>query len=322
MSLLKRMTAAACLMLLPALAVSADPVVAKHIAKDAKWYIHLDFAAAKQTVLYSSVLDAVRAHFPLDDTLAQIKQFLDVDPLTDISGATVYNTSFEKDVAAIILYAKVNPERFAQVLGQNPDFGQKTYNNHALLSWTDNNDGKHKNGCFYAPGVVLMADREETLKMAVDVMDGAKPAESPLAKRPEAAGAFLYASADLAQAPDQNVSQLLSNSEAATACLGETEGKLKLSVNITAKSPQTGAQLKKLLDGVKAFGELAASRDMPTAAALLQQVELTADGTHLSASFSHDSKTLLQTIQKLDAEHKAKAAHQPAAAEGEKPQGL
>src|SRR3954464_3353574 len=192
MSLLKKMTAAACLVLLPALAASADPVVAKHIARDAKWYIHLDFAAAKQTVLYSSVLDAVRAHFPLDDTLAQIKQFLDVDPLTDISGATVYNNSFEKDVAAVILCAKVNPERFAQVLGQNADYKETPYNKHTLLSWTDNNDGKHKNGCFYAPGVVLMADRETTLRMAVDVLDGTTPAESPLAKRPEAAGAFLY----------------------------------------------------------------------------------------------------------------------------------
>ena len=321
MSVLKKMLAVACFALLPAFVTPADPVVAKHIAKDAKWYIHLDFAAAKQTVLYSTLLDAARARFPVDDTLAQVKQFLDIDPLTDISGATVYNNSFEKDVAAIIVYAKANPERFAQVLGQNPDFAQATYNNHALLSWTDNNDGKHKNACFFAPGIVLMADREATLKMAVDVMDGTKPAESPLAKKPEAAGAFLYASADLAQAPDQNVSQLLSNSEAATASLGEVEGKLKLSVNITAKSPQTAAQLKKLIDGVKAFGELAASRNMPTAAALMQQVELTADGTHISASFSHDSKTLLETIQKLDAEHKAKAAGVPATADG-KPQGL
>jgi hypothetical protein len=321
MSLLKKMFAVACFALLPAFVTPADPVVAKHIAKDAKWYIHLDFAAAKQTVLYSTVLDAVRAHFPLDDTLAQVKQFLDVDPLTDINGFTVYNNSFEKDVAAIIVYAKVNPERFGQALAQNPDFKETRYNNHALLSWTDNNDGKHKNGCFYAPGIVLMADREATLKMAVDVLDGTTPAESPLAKKPEAAGAFLYGSADLAQAPDKNVSQLLSNSEAATASLGETDGKLKLAVNITARSPQTGVQLKKLLDGVKAFGELAASRDLPTAAALLQQVELTVDGTHISATFTHDSKTLLQTIQKLDAEHKAKGAGAPAAA-GDKPQGL
>jgi hypothetical protein len=321
MPLLKKMLAAACLALLPALATAADPVVARHVAKDAKWYVHLDFATAKQTVLYSTVLDAVRARFPLDDTLAQIKQFLDVDPLTDINGFTVYNTSFEKDVVAIIVYAKVNPERFTQALAQSPDFKQAQYNKHLLLSWTDNNDGKHKNGCFFADGVVLMADQEATLKMAVDVLDGTKPAESPLAKKPEAAGAFLYGSADLAQAPDKNVSQLLSNSEAATASISETEGKLKLGVNITARSAQTGAQLKKLLDGVKAFGELATSRDMPTAAALLQQVELTAEGTHVSATFTHDSKTLFQTIQKLDAEHKAKAAATPAPAD-EKPQGL
>jgi hypothetical protein len=317
---LKKLIAAACFAVLPAFVAPADPVIAKHIAKDAKWYIHLDFAAAKKTVFYASVLDAVRAHFPLDDTLAQVKQFLDVDPLTDINGFTVYNNSFEKDVAAIIVYAKVNPERFTQALQQNADFKETPYNKHALLSWTDNNDGKHKNGCFYADGVVLMADQEATLRMAVDVLDGTKPAESPLAKTPESPGAFLYGSADLAQAPDKKVSQLLSNSEAATASLGELEGKLKLAVNITALNPQTGVQLKKLLDGAKALGELATSREFPTASALLQQVEITAEGTHISASFTHDSKTLLETVQRLDAEHKAKAA-KPAAAD-EKPQGL
>src|SRR5260221_7041787 len=76
----------------PALAGPADP---KHLAADTKWFLHLDFEAAKQTVVYAQVLDIVKANFPLEEKLNQLKNGIGVNPLTDITGVTVYNTSFE-----------------------------------------------------------------------------------------------------------------------------------------------------------------------------------------------------------------------------------
>jgi hypothetical protein len=154
----------------------AGAVNAKHIAADARWYLHLDVEAAKETVLYNTVLDAIKATYPLEETVTQLKQFIGVNPLTDISGITVYNTSFEKDVAAVIIYATVDQNLLTNALSQNRDYKEVAYGQHTLLFWTDNNDGKQKTGCFYGPGVVVMADKEATLKMAVDVLDGAKPA--------------------------------------------------------------------------------------------------------------------------------------------------
>jgi len=49
------------------------------------------------------VLDVVRAQFPLEDTLDQVKQALGVNPLTDITAITVYNNSFQKDIAAVLI---------------------------------------------------------------------------------------------------------------------------------------------------------------------------------------------------------------------------
>lgn len=305
------------LAVLPARFAAADPVNPKHVAQDAKWYVHLDFAAAKKTVLYDTLLAAARQQFPVDDALAQIKAFLGVDPLTDISGVTIYNNSFEKDVAAVLIHGQIAPEPLRAALGNNPDFKETTYNNRALLSWTDNNDGKHKNGCFYAPGLVLMADHEATLKMAIDVLDGRKPAESPLVKS-QTGGAFLYGSADLAAANDPKIGQLLSNTDAATASAGEVEGKVTLTLKLTAKNADTAAQIKKMIDGVMAFGELAAAREHPTASELIRQVKVNIDGTKITASFSHESKTLLDTLKKLDAEKKnATPKENP-----DKPQGL
>jgi hypothetical protein len=296
----------------PALAGPVDP---KHLAADTKWFIHLDFDAAKKTDVYAQALDAVKAQFPLESTLNQLKAGIGVNPLTDITGVTIYNTSFEKDVAALIVYAKVDQDMLQLAVSNNPDYKQVAYGKHTLHTWTDNNDGKTKTGCFYGDGMILMADKVETLKMALDVLDGTKTSGSALVKEP-AAGAFLYGAADLALLDDKNVSQLLSNSEAATASISEAEGKVVVSVNLTAKNAATAAQLKKLLDGVQAFGVLQ-TRDLPTVSELIQSVDIANEGAKIVATFKHDSKTILQTLQKLDEENKEKvrkAAATPAPA--------
>jgi hypothetical protein len=285
----------------PAYAGPANP---RHDAADAKWNNHLDFEAAKQTALYAQVLDIVKAQFPLEETVAQLKQFIGVNPLTDITAVTIYNNSFEKDVAAVLIYAKVDRALLLQAIAQNPDYKEIEYGKHTINQWTDNNDGKTKVGSFHGDGLIVMGDKLETVKMALDVLDGAKPADSPLVKEP-AKGAFLYASADLAQSDDKNVSQLLSNSEAATAYLGERDGNFVVSLNLAAKTPEQANQLKSVLDGVKAFGQLGA-RELPTAANLISKVQVAVDGNKVVASFTHDSKTLLQTLKKLDEENKAK----------------
>src|SRR5690349_9657899 len=120
----------------------AGPADAKHVAADAKWFIHLDFEAAKKTELYAQVLEVAKAQFPLEETVNQLKGLIGVNPLTDITGVTVYNTSFKKDVAAVLIYAKVDRALLLQAIAQNPDYKEVEYGKYTLNQWTDNNDGK------------------------------------------------------------------------------------------------------------------------------------------------------------------------------------
>lgn len=280
----------------------AEPANANHVAADAKWYVHLDVDAAKKTVLFDQLLTAFKAQVPLDEVLNTLKTNIGVNPLTDISGITVYNNSFEKDVAAIVIYAKIDAALLNAALANNPDYKETEYKNHMLLGWTDNNDQKHKNGCFYRDGIVLMADKIDTLKWAVDVLDGAKPAGSSLVKAP-AKGTFLNAAADLGRSEDPNVSHLLSATEAATASAGETDGKLHLAVHLTAQTPEQALQIKKILDGLAAFGQIA-TRELPAATEVINQFKVTSEGAKVQASFEHDSKTLLETLQEIDRQKK------------------
>jgi len=307
----RRGFALTCLMLLLASPVAlAGQANANHVAADARWYLHLDLQAAKQTTLFNEVLTAFKAQLPLDEIVGQLKTAIGVNPLTDIDGITAYNNSFEQDVAAIIIYARVDVGRLNQALSQNPGYKETPYGKHMLLGWVDHNDGKPKTGCFYGDGILVMADKDDTLKRAIDVLDGAKPGGSSLVKTP-AKGSFINAAAALARVNDQNVSQLLSNSEAATASVGEVDGKFTVNVNLTTKTPEQATQIKKMLDGMAAFGQLAA-RELPAAAALLNDVNVAADGSKVIVTFQHDSKALLQTLQSIDQENKSKATKKPA----------
>jgi hypothetical protein len=290
-----------CLFLAPV--ALAEPANANHVAADARWYVHLDVDAAKKTVLFDQLLTAFKAQIPIDEIANTLKTNIGVNPLTDISGITVYNNSFEKDVAAIVVYAKIDAAMLNSALANNPDYKETEYKNHMLLGWTDNNDGKHKNGCFYRDGIVLMADKIETLKWAVDVMDGTKPAGSSLVKAP-AKGTFLNAAAELGRSDDPNIAHVLSATEASTASVGETDGKLHVAVHVTTQTPAQALQIKKILEGLAAFGELA-TRELPAATEVIKQFNVTAEGNKVQATLEHDSKTLLETLQEIDRQKKA-----------------
>ena len=294
----------------PARQALAAGVNAKHVASDAKWYVHLDADAARQSTLYTAVLDSLRAQFPIDDAVAQIKQVIGVDLLKDISGVTIYNTSFEKDVAAVLVYAKVDKTLLTQAIASNPNHKDETYGKHLIHIWTDDNDGKTKTAAFWGDEVVVMGDKSATLKAALDVLDDQKKGGSELIKE-QKKGTFAYAAAHLSQSPDQNVSQLLSNTEAVQASAGESDGNLLVNLNLTAKTADQASQLMKILEGVKAFADFG-MKDTPVTQGLIRKVKVAADGAKISLSFSNEAKSLLEVLQKVDQEHKAKAAKEAA----------
>jgi hypothetical protein len=299
---MRRLIALFMLFCLTPLAQAAPPN-ANHVPADARWYLHLDFDAFKKTVLFNQILEGVKADYPVEEIVNQLKAGLGVNPLTDINGVTIFNNSFEKDVAAVVVYAKIDAALLSNALAQNPDYKETVYGKHLLLGWTDKNDGKAKTGCFYGDGIVMMADKIDTLKLAVDTLDGAKPGGSSLVK-PQAKGVFLCASADLGRSNDPNIAQLLSTTVPATASVGELEGTLEININLTAKTADQAAQIKKMAEGAAAFAKLATQK-IPSAAPLLDGITVTAEGDKVNATFKQDSKTLLQTLTKVGQDYQS-----------------
>ena len=52
------------------------------------------------------------------------------------SGATIYNNTFEKDVAGVIIYAKYDKTQLSTALAQSPNYAESDYGAHKIATWS------------------------------------------------------------------------------------------------------------------------------------------------------------------------------------------
>ena len=279
----------------PSLVQAAGPNP-KHVAADAKWYLHLDLEALRTTELYKLVRAEVEKQFNLEEALAAIKQAAGVDPLNDIQGVTLYNTTHEQNVGGAIFYANIDQELLLKALSQNPTYGQQKYGEYTVHTWQDK--GKTPAGVFYKEGVVVVGDKIETLKVLIDVLDGKKAGGSELVK--ERPGTFMLGAAKgLAELADRPNAKFLANAESMELAMSEKAGKLAGSLAMTMVSAERAAQVKNMAEGVKSW--VAFNPDAPKEVIdMVGKITLSVDGARVVAAFEQNSADFLKQLKNLD----------------------
>ncbi len=274
---------------------SAGPANAAHIPADAKWYVHLDMDIARTTEIFKIVREEINAHVPLEDTLAQLRQLLGFDPIQEIKGISLFATTFDPGNATILVYGKLDQASLRGLLANNPDFQETTRDKHVILTWSDK--GKTPAGCFYKPDLIVIGERADVVLTALDALDSGKNA-CPLVRQPTD-GMFLSGGAtDLKGIKDKGLSQFAEAADGLTLAAGEREGKIQVNVAVNFKTPEVATQMKQLADGLKALVMLSAKKS-PVTAQTVGSILTSQDGSRVSVSFEHETKTLLQTIKSM-----------------------
>jgi hypothetical protein len=287
--------AALALLLTASPRVWAGPANAAHISADAKWYVHLDMDIARTTEIFKVIREELNAKFPLEDTLAQLRQLLGFDPIQEIKGISLFATTFDPGNATILVYGKLDQASLRGLLANNPDFQETTRGKHVILTWSDK--GKTPAGCFYNPDLILIGERADVVLTALDALDSGKNS-CPLVRQPTD-GTFLSGGAtDLKGIKDKGLSQFAEAADGLTLSAGEREGKLQINAAVNFKTPEVATQMKQLADGLKALVMLNAKKS-PVTAATVGKVVTSQDGSRVSLSFDYETKTLLQTIKTM-----------------------
>jgi hypothetical protein len=277
----------------------ALPPNAKHIASDAKWFLHADADALRATEAFKQIrADAqAKADFNLDEWLERVKLTLGFNPLTDLKGITLYATTFEEGVAAGLIYAKVDQNTLLKLILVNPHYNKEKYGDHTIHTWKDEK-GKLPAGCFYNEELIVIGDKAATVKEALDVLTGKKAGGCALVKEPPAGSVLVGAATGLQDLANRPGSQMLKHAEAIDLSLAEKAGKLSGAMTIKAVSPERATQMKKLAEGLKALAQLDPNQTAQVGQ-LLDMLGADVDGQRVMLRIDANSGDLLRLLKGL-----------------------
>jgi len=120
-------------------AAKAAPLDPSDIAAGAKWFVHVDFDAARASKVGERIHEEALKHEQVKTALAKIQNELGLDLEKDLHGATLYGTSFTPHNGVLIVFATADKAKFMAHLKAKPDFmalktedGERT-----LYTWTE-----------------------------------------------------------------------------------------------------------------------------------------------------------------------------------------
>jgi hypothetical protein len=249
--------------LLLAGSLSADPFQREQVPAKAKWLVHADVKAFLASKTGTFVLEQLRAK-GLGVVLDNIREVFALDVTKDLASVTVYGTRFGEKPAIILLRAAMDRDRLLQVFQSNETYRELKYAGHSIHQWTDNPHadppGATKYGAFHGDDLAVMTEDVRLAQLALDVLDK-RVATLPARRGAPSPAKDTFLTAFLAEVPpvgkDNPGAALLAKIASARVEAGESKGRLRVRVALTAKTAETASNLRKVAEGVLALIDLA-----------------------------------------------------------------
>jgi hypothetical protein len=300
-------------------AARGEPLTPGNIPATARWVVHVDMDAARDSALWKLVQKKfIEPHQASFDQKVQI-----VETITgmrfprDLHDVTLYGPSFAKDDACIVVHAAVNQATVMDLLKLDPEFRSETHNDHEVLTWRDKDKDRLLYGAFFGQDRAILSPVKKHVEAALDAMDGkvaVLKADSPLAAFPAAGGAVAGAGkeATIVYVAGQGLSGLkkeqdpmspvVAQTQAGWLAISEVNGRIVGKAALETKTEQSAQQIQSFVDGMKALVTLTASGEkaddkVKAVAAALGNLNLRRDGAVISADIGVSVETLKNLIE-------------------------
>ena len=257
---MKRFASTFAALALLAAAGQAAPLDSKNVAADAKWVVHIDVDAIRDSHVVKKAFETCPLlknesgkHFD------KLREKIGIDLRKDLHGITLYGRDTEKTHGVAIVFTKVEQKLLLDKAAHASDHKVTRHGKIDIHSWTQKCCDKTHTaaGAFYKPDVLVFAASVEGVAAAIDVLDGKSPGitdpKSPLGGH-VSPGATVLARA-IAIRPETRC-PILKQAASFRVSLGERDGKSFYHASLVMKSPEAAAQVKAINDGVKAITSL------------------------------------------------------------------
>ncbi len=207
----------------------ATPLDTKNVAADAKWVVHVDVDAIRDSYVVQKAFktcpvlkDQAGTHFDM------IRDKIGIDLRKDLHGITLSGPDTDRTHAVLIVFSTVNQQLLLDKAEHATDHKVSRHGDIDIHSWTEKRGGKSHTaaGAFYKPDVLVFAASVEGVDAAIDVLDGKSPgitdAKSPLGGPPPPGATLVVRSSAIPAAPKIAI---LKQVESFRIALGEAAGK-------------------------------------------------------------------------------------------------
>ncbi|MBC8243910.1 MAG: hypothetical protein H8E20_05920 [Verrucomicrobia bacterium] len=272
-----------------ALTASEAATVSKaDISSDAKFVAHLDLDAFRASKIGTTLLKKIRMEEGKDklDALVEIIGF---DPLTAVQSATLSGNG-EKDNGILVVRHKADNAKLLAFMKLDEHYRKTEHGKHEIHGAGDLDDGKRGYVSFVNDTTAVLAPSRELAGNGIDLVNG-NGAAKQIPPSLESAGkkamyAFMTAYADIEslkeEIDDENFSQMVKQG---ALVMGESDGKLILSVAVDTYDADTAQQLEAMVNGLIGFARLSQDEN-PEVKAILKGLKVAREKVTVSVHFA------------------------------------
>jgi hypothetical protein len=238
----------------------AAPFDAAKISADAKWVVHVDVDAVRDsTIVKKSFETCPLLKSESGKHFDKIVEQLGIDLRKDLHGITIYGTDTDKDHGVAIVFAKINRKPLLEKAQKAADHKVVKHGAVEIHTWTHTMGLKTRPGAgaFYKPGVLVLASSEKAVEDAIDVLAGKSPG---LTDPKSALGGHVYTGSTLLARsiamPADAHCEVIKQLDGFRIAMGENKGKSFYRARLFMKTAESAEQIKAINDGIKAVAAL------------------------------------------------------------------
>jgi hypothetical protein len=283
-----------------AIPLAAAPLDLAAVPADAKWLMHVDMDAARDSVVVQRAWERMlKMHPHAGGMMDMVTRMAGMDPRKDLRDATAYGRDTDKRNGVMIVRAKANREFLTRMVEKAADHKTMKHGDYTLHAWTHKR-GRHSGpvvGAFHKDDVMVFARTEAAVTAALDVLDGRQAAvtgDAPLAGRVRP-GSIVVARATAVD-PDTKC-PVLKQGKGFRVAMGEHEGKSFYRARLEMASP---AAADDVVDVVKGFTALASLRwgGEADAMKLVDAAKTVVEGDTCTISWDADADEVWKVVER------------------------
>jgi len=275
----------------PAGAVASDQLSA--VPADAQWALYIDV----QRLTSSAMFKALSGENEMTKIQGKADEFfgkLRIDPKKDLKGVTVFGRGKRDEDAVVALSGKFDRAHLTGLIKAETSHKEIPYGKYTIYCW-----GSDEFGAFADDNLIVLGENEQTLKSALDALEGKKRDAAPpllatvLKESPNAIMVFGVNNIS-GMLGEHESPVILSKMKGAAGSIAESGENLSFQVNISAESAQVAKDVEQAIRGLIAIANLQLKES--DAQAFAQAVRIAVDGESVRINAAYPMSKLLGFI--------------------------